>query len=196
DLLRGYQRMGDDEFTYLATHEAPGLTPEALVVVRAELRRRATVPDADAAIDVQFRAMKPDEFERMLARFRQEPCPRCGREGSPLNAVRVGKGERWDTVVGCMPCLLEATASASRAAGVFGLFSLFGIGGPGGALRSARSAGACRPGRVLTSYQTSACGRSTNELCAWMAGSPGSGEKWLNAGPTRRPVEKTVRPWR
>jgi hypothetical protein len=105
-LLRHYRQMSDEQFTYFATHEAYGLTPEALALVREELRRRATVPDPDAAIGVQVRSVSSAEFERMLARFREQPCPLCGATGSLLNAVVVTRGRRGaETVVGCVPCL-------------------------------------------------------------------------------------------
>ncbi len=104
-LIRHYMRMGDAEFTAFATHEVAGLVPEAVEIVRSELKRRGRVPDPDATIDVQLRRLSSEEFERMLKRFRQEPCPNCGSTVGPLNAVWVSLAGRREAVAGCVPCL-------------------------------------------------------------------------------------------
>jgi hypothetical protein len=111
-LIAHWTRMPDEQFTYFATHEAADVNPEAVDILRQELRRRGTVRDADAAIDVQRRQLTSDEFQRMITRFRSEPCPLCGASGIPLNGTAVYRGRIPDLVVGCRPCLEKALANA------------------------------------------------------------------------------------
>jgi len=120
-LINHYARMGDQEFTAFATHEVAGLTPEAVEVVRDELKRRRTVPDPEGAIDVQLRRLSSEEFERMVTAFRQQPCPSCGGVGELLNAARVNRAGRRELIVGCTSCLLRELNRATTASAVYGL---------------------------------------------------------------------------
>lgn len=104
-LIAHYKRMSDSQFTYLATHEAVGLKPEAIEILKEELRRRGTVPDPDAAIDAQLRGLSSEAFERLIVLFREQPCPLCQRSAGLLNGARVSRGGYPEVVVGCVACL-------------------------------------------------------------------------------------------
>jgi hypothetical protein len=120
-LIRHYMQMSDAQFTAFATHEIAGLTPEAIEIVRAEMKRRGTVPSPDAVIDVQLRRLSSEEFERIVTRFREQPCPLCGAAGGLLNGARVTRGGRAELVAGCVPCLEQQLKVAMGASAAVGL---------------------------------------------------------------------------
>lgn len=114
-LFEHYSRMPEESFTYFATHEVAGLLPEAVEILRQVMTVRGTVPDPDAVIDIQRRQLTSEEFERMVTRFRQEPCPLCGASGGLLNGTLVNRTGRLEPVVGCRSCLEKELRSATRA---------------------------------------------------------------------------------
>jgi len=105
--LRHFQSMTDEKFLYFATHEVSGLEPYAVEIVREELRRRQLVPDPDATIDVQLRALTSEEFQPLVDGFRRQACPICGKTLEPLNAVLLSRGRDRELLAGCPACLLE-----------------------------------------------------------------------------------------
>lgn len=113
EAIRHFMRMPDEQFTFFATHEVAGLQPEAVEIVRNELKRRGTVSDPDAAIDVQLRQLSSEEFERMVVRFRQQPCPLCGGTAGFLNGARAQGVGRDEVVIACVPCLRNECDRAS-----------------------------------------------------------------------------------
>jgi hypothetical protein len=121
-LFEHYSRMPEELFTYFATHEVAGLPPEAVEILRQVMTARGTVPDPDAVIDIQCRQLSSEEFERMVTRFRQEPCPLCGASGGLLNGTLVDRAGRSEPVVGCRSCLEKELKSANRASVGFAVF--------------------------------------------------------------------------
>jgi hypothetical protein len=123
-LIAHFRRMPDEIFTRFATHEVGDLLPEAVEILRQEMVVRGTVADPDAVIDVQRRQLSSEEFERMVARVRQQPCPFCGASGDLLNGALVNRGGTAERVIGCRPCLEQQLKSADKASTVVGLFHL------------------------------------------------------------------------
>ena len=128
-LFEHYSRMPEELFTYFATHEVAGLPPEAVEILRQVMTARGTVPDPDAVIDIQCRQLSSEEFERMVTRFRQEPCPLCGASGGLLNGTLVNRAGRIEPVVGCRSCLEKELKSANRASVGFAVFFIKPITG-------------------------------------------------------------------
>ena len=114
-VIAHWRRMSDEQFTYFATHEAADIKPEAVGILRQELRRRGTVPDPDAAIDVQLRQLSSVEFESMITRFRLEPCPLCRGSGGLLNGIALNRAGTSELVVGCTQCLEKQIKSVNKA---------------------------------------------------------------------------------
>jgi hypothetical protein len=112
--------MPDAQFTYFATHEVGDLMPDAVEVLRQVMKERGTVPDPDAVIDVQRRRLSSEEFERMVTRFRELPCPMCGVSGGLLNGAPLNRGSS-ELIVGCRSCLEQQLKSANKAS-VLALF--------------------------------------------------------------------------
>jgi hypothetical protein len=125
-LIAHFRRMPDEIFTYFATHEAGELMPDAVEVLRQEMVVRGTVADPDAVIDVQRRRLSSEEFERMVARVRQQPCPLCGASGGLLNGALVNRAGTANRVIGCRPCLERQLKSADKASTFLGLVHLVG----------------------------------------------------------------------
>ena len=115
-IITHYRRMPDETFTHFATHEAAGLEPEVVEILRQELRLRGTVPNADAAIDVQLRRLTSEEFEVMVTNFSRLPCPLCGSTSELLNGVTVRRGRHTDPLAACPACLSNTLNSARNSA--------------------------------------------------------------------------------
>src|SRR5688572_22721016 len=107
--------MSDEQFTYFATHEAGDLVPDAVEVLRQVMKERRTVPDPDNVIDIQRRQLSPEEFETLVTRFRQQPCPSCAASGELLNGVSVNRAGRSELMVGCKSCLEQEIKSVNKA---------------------------------------------------------------------------------
>lgn len=122
-LIEHYRRMPDESFTHLATHLGEGLEPEAIELIRQELHVRGTVPDADAAIDIQLRRPSSEEFEVLVTAFRKLPCPKCGSTSEPLNGAEIKRGSNVDLEAACPTCLKADLKFASNAGALGALFA-------------------------------------------------------------------------
>lgn len=132
-ILTHYRRMPIESLRHFAQHDVWGLEPETVELLRLVLHERGAVEDPDAVLDIQRNPPSPPEFEVMLQRFRQLPCPSCGGTGTPLNAAWVSRAGGRDRLAGCVPCLrkeLERAQTRSFGAGLLG---------PGAAANSVRT---------------------------------------------------------
>lgn len=121
-LRETYSQLSDEQVTRLAMEEAQGLTPEAVDVLKAELRRRQLDDRLAEVIEIQQRELEPEEHRELIESFRKLPCPICKSVGRSLNAIRVATAQSFlvmttvqkRVVVGCPECLLAAARNAKR----------------------------------------------------------------------------------
>ncbi|MEM6785336.1 MAG: hypothetical protein AAF624_16565 [Bacteroidota bacterium] len=112
-LQERYQTMPDEQLELIALHEAGDLTPEALNVLRAEVRRRSLGEALGSAVEVQTRPLSPHDVSVLVEQVRQQPCPQCGRRDGPVNASIVARATGLllvtiyepSTSLGCAGCL-------------------------------------------------------------------------------------------
>jgi hypothetical protein len=122
ELIDYYRALPDDQLMRLALHEAGELTPEALEVMKEEIRTRRLGEPLEAAIQAQTTSLPPEEQQELLARFRRLPCPICGTTGSLLNAATVATARSFlimtlyesHVVVGCSRCITAASRKANN----------------------------------------------------------------------------------
>ena len=119
--------MPDERLVQLALHEADGLTPQALGVLRAELERRGMSGALGSAVDAQLQVLSGRDIEGLVAAIQKQPCPACGSTDRPLNGGWIAEVKsallfsvRHEEIdVACPDCL---TKRAKRAAWLTVLF--------------------------------------------------------------------------
>jgi hypothetical protein len=122
ELINYYSALPDDQLMRIALHEAGELTPEAVEVLKAEIRTRRLGEHLDAAIEAQTTLLAPEEQLELVERFRRLPCPICGAAGGLLNAAPVGTARSFliltfyetHLVVGCSQCIIAASRRANN----------------------------------------------------------------------------------
>jgi hypothetical protein len=169
-LRERYARLADEDLLELALQGAETLTPEALELLRSELRNRELGQLIQESIDAQLSDFTPGEHAQLVERFRQLNCPMCGERTGPLNAFTVTVVRSlvfvtsWEKslVIGCPRCIRQAASAANRRTMTLGWWGSHGVivrtiaalstGPPGTAgqvtyFTSSRFLGACNPAR-------------------------------------------------
>lgn len=82
-----YQRMTDDEVVRILTQEAAGLTPEAIEMVKEEVKRRNLDPNILNGITAQRKSYTVEEIDKYCDLIQLLPCPINGSTAFPLNAT-------------------------------------------------------------------------------------------------------------
>ena len=120
ELINCYRKLSDAELMRLALHEADVLIPEALDVLKEEIKTRRLAGPLEAVIGIQTRLLSPEEEQALVAAFRRLPCPICGAAAGLLNAAVVATALSFliktvydkKTVVGCPHCIVAAARRA------------------------------------------------------------------------------------
>jgi predicted nucleic-acid-binding Zn-ribbon protein len=115
-----YQRMTDDELIRIATQDAHGLTPEALEVVKAEIRKRGLNENITKGLDAQNKTITIGEIDSYCKVISELSCPICGNSSEKLNATITGEVMSFIFLttykkkikVGCPDCLDKANNNA------------------------------------------------------------------------------------
>lgn len=82
-----YQKMSDQELIRILTQDAVGLTPEALEVVREEIKKRNLDPNIAKGVDAQQKSYSVEEIDVYCSLIQQLPCPVAGHSYKKLNAT-------------------------------------------------------------------------------------------------------------
>ena len=134
--------MPDERLLQIALHEAAGLTPEALAVLRSEIEARGINPVVAHAVEAQTRTLSRRDVDVLVAAIQKQPCPECGQTDRPLNGGVVADAKSFvvfttfdqRTAVACPDCL---AAQAKRAAFITAAFGWWGI--PSGPIQSVKA---------------------------------------------------------
>jgi hypothetical protein len=108
-----YRTLPDDELGWIAMNKAATLLPEALQALRSELDRRGLSKSTERGIQAQTRQWSQAELAALVDQYRRGACPRCGVQGTMLNAVIAAVARSFiivssyqtKLVIGCSPCL-------------------------------------------------------------------------------------------
>jgi len=82
-----YERKTDQELIRVLTTNAHGLTPEALDIVKAEIKKRKLDPAITKAVDAQQKTFTIAEIDAYCAIIQKLPCPISGSTSERLNAT-------------------------------------------------------------------------------------------------------------
>ena len=120
-LADRYRQMPDERLLQLALHEAAGLEPDAVKLLRAEIASRGLDLGVDRAIAAQTQELSLRDLEALVEGVRALPCPECGSTEAPLSAGYVATvfsalvitSCKKQAVVACPDCLgVEARRGA------------------------------------------------------------------------------------
>lgn len=141
-LKTTYKNLSDDKLSRLAITEAANLRPEALEVLKAEIKSRGLDGDIANGISAQFIDTGSLEFDSYVSLIRSQPCPVCAGTLLPLNAAVIGTVKSFILVtqykkkvmIACPNCLQNANQSATNTTALLGWWGL-----PWGIIRSAQA---------------------------------------------------------
>lgn len=87
-LRQHYENLPEEDIERLAYYETNDLMPEAVAILKNEIRRRGLSDRYDAAIESQLSGLSEEEKQDLLNRISAYPCPLCGGH-ERLNASKV-----------------------------------------------------------------------------------------------------------
>lgn len=131
-LKTTYKNLSDDKLAQLALYEAAGLRPEALEILKAEMRERGFEQEISGIVNAQLLDTDSKEFDEYVLLIRRQPCPVCGSIQQPLNAAIIGTVTSFlvftsyhkSLTIACPACLqraLQTGTSITRFLGWWGL---------------------------------------------------------------------------
>jgi hypothetical protein len=115
-----YQKLYDEDIERLANYEADQLNPEALAVLKEEIKRRGLSIEFQTAVDIQVRGVSEEEQKEIIRKISVLPCPLCGRKQNYLNAFNVMSVKSFiiltvvekPLIIACPECISTSAKSA------------------------------------------------------------------------------------
>ena len=86
-VRESYQKMSDKDLIRTVTQDAAGLTPEAMEVVKEEIKRRKLDTGIANAVDAQQKTYTVEEIDSYCKIIQNLPCPVTGSTSEKLNAT-------------------------------------------------------------------------------------------------------------
>ena len=142
DLKENYRRLPDSKLLRIASESATKLRPEALELLKEELRTRGLAETAEKAIEVQFKVVSEADIAEYCALLQALPCPVCRSTAQPLNATLTSKVmsflvlTTWkkQLAIACPTCLDKLNRDASTSSALLGWW-----GFPWGVIRTVQA---------------------------------------------------------
>jgi hypothetical protein len=127
-----YQSMTDDELIRTATQDAYGLTPEAMEIVKAEIKKRGLDENIAKGVEAQNKTYSVEEVDAYCDIVSKLNCPSCGSATERLNATMTGEVmsfiffTTYDKKIkgGCPYCLDKANNNALTKTAVLGWWGI------------------------------------------------------------------------
>ena len=119
-VQEAYRQMSNEELIRIATQDAQGLTPEAMDVAKAEIKKRGLDDGLAKGLDAQNKTYTPEEVDAYCDILRNVNCPGCGDNSVRLNGSMTGEVVSFifftqykkQVRVACPGCLDKATNNA------------------------------------------------------------------------------------
>ncbi len=113
NIEENYKSFEDYKIIRIAQYEADKLTPEAVEILRNEIKIRKLNPELLTAIDTQIEGTTLDDFFEYGKFLINLPCPICGKCDKEIDITRKGRvvsmivfsGYDKILVCGCKDCL-------------------------------------------------------------------------------------------
>lgn len=123
-----YHRMSDAELIRVATQDAYGLTPEAMDVVKAEIKKRGLGENIAKGVEAQNKTYTIQEIDTYCDIVSNLGCPICGTSTERLNATMISEVMSFlfftqyskKIKIGCPHCLDKANENALIKSAVLG----------------------------------------------------------------------------
>ncbi|MGN8072744.1 hypothetical protein [Mucilaginibacter sp. 22184] len=127
-----YKNLPADKLIRLAVTDAAGLRPEALELLKAEIKGRGLDDGILRGIDVQLNHIDDSQLNNYLALVRNQACPTCGDQSQQLNAVLsttvisaiIFTHYKKAFSIGCPTCLKRANQKATLKTALLGWWGL------------------------------------------------------------------------
>lgn len=127
-VQKTYERMTDDELIHVATQDAYGLTPEAMEVVKTEIKKRGLDENIAKGVEAQNKIHSIEEIDAYCDVLSKLSCPICGSATERLNGTMTGEVMSFvfftwykkKVKVGCPHCLDKANENALITTAVLG----------------------------------------------------------------------------
>lgn len=135
-----YAHMSDKELIHFFSHDAQGLTPEALAIAKEEVQKRGLDHRLTTALELQSKpTLATDEIDYYCNLLRSLQCPHCETNNKLLNATMVYEVMSFIFIthyqkrvkIGCPDCLDSAIHKAQAKTLVLGWWGI-----PWGIIRS------------------------------------------------------------
>jgi hypothetical protein len=141
-LKTTYKNLSDDKLTRLAITEAASLRPEALDLLKAEIKNRGLDEGIMNGVNVQLADLSNLAIDDYIALIRNQPCPVCSSTAAQLNAVVIGSVKSFiiltqykkKLMVACPSCLQQANQKATSSTALMGWWGL-----PWGIIRTSQA---------------------------------------------------------
>lgn len=88
-LRKHYQKLADENIERLANYDAGDLSPEALAILKEEIKRPSLSGDLNTAADIQVRGISEGEQQELIRKISAFPCPICGTKQNYLNGFNL-----------------------------------------------------------------------------------------------------------
>jgi hypothetical protein len=131
-LIASYQQMKDEQLIRIAAKDAKGLTPEAIEIVKSEIKRRGLPENLLNAVDAQNKSYSLQEIDSYCDLLSGLSCPLCGSTTERLNATITGEVMSFILVthfskklkVACPSCLDSANNKALTTTAILGWWGI------------------------------------------------------------------------
>lgn len=141
-LKTTYKNLSDDKLARLAVTEAASLRPEALEILKAEIKSRGLGEDIISGVNAQLIETGSLEFDSYVSLIRNQPCPICAGTHQPLNAAVIGTVKSFilltqykkKLIIACPTCLQQTNQSGTSTTALLGWWGL-----PWGIIRSTQA---------------------------------------------------------
>jgi len=127
-----YKNLPDDKLTRLAVTDAASLRPEALELLKAEIKSRGLDEGITRGINVQLNNIDDTQLHNYLSLIRNQACPICGGTSQQLNAALSGTvisiiiftHYKKAFSIGCPACLKKVNQTANLKTALLGWWGL------------------------------------------------------------------------
>jgi hypothetical protein len=141
-LKTTYKNLSDDKLTRLAITEAASLRPEALDLLKAEIKSRGLDEGIMNGVNVQLTTPESLAIDSYISLIRNQPCPVCSSTAQPLNAIVIGSVKSFiilthykkKLMIACPSCLQQANQRATSSTALMGWWGL-----PWGIIRTSQA---------------------------------------------------------
>ncbi|QEC79109.1 hypothetical protein [Mucilaginibacter ginsenosidivorax] len=141
-LKTTYKNLSDDKLTHLAITEAASLRPEALDLLKAEIKNRGLDEGIMNGVNVQLSTPGSLAIDSYISLIRNQPCPVCSSTAQPLNAIVIGSVKSFiiltqykkKLMIACPSCLQQANQRATSSTALMGWWGL-----PWGIIRTSQA---------------------------------------------------------